>query len=186
MTSQFWISDSRVLDLLRKNSVWWSQLTFYLLMCKFYVFWQVSPVIFFAIRNYEDSHKLRSASDIAEYILILHFEHPDLSNTNLRVFHTSKQVFFSSNHWMYYYVPICSWLMAIVVKNFYILLYPNKNLWSLYLFQFSNKKGRNNGVPIRPVPCTSNNICPSHNQHNGTTSLSRPSTSNNSVSKTNE
>ena len=97
-------------------------------MCKFYVFWQVSPVIFFAIRNYEDLHKLRSASDIAEYILILHFEHPDLSNTNLRVFHTSKKSFF--------------FLQAIIectIMCQYVHVYGNSCEEFLYILLYANK-----------------------------------------------
>ena len=177
MTSQFWISWSRLLALQRLMVPIDTLLT--------YVFGKSLLWYFFAIRNSEDPHNLkRSANDITEYILIAHFEHTDFSNTNLRVFHTSKQVFFFKQSLNVLLCANMFMFMAIVVKNFYILLYPNKNLWSLYLFESSNKKGRNNGVPIRPVPCTSNNICPSHNQHNGTTSLSRPSTSNNSASKT--
>ena len=138
---------------------------------------------FFAIRNFEDPHDLkRSANDITEFILIAHFEHTDFSNTNLRSFTQANKFFFKQS----LNVLLCAnmfMFMAIVVKNFYILLYANKDLLSSNLFQSSKKKGGNNGVPIRSVPCTSNNICPSHNQHNGTTSLSRPSTSNNSVHK---
>ena len=69
-------------------SVWWSQLTHYLLMFRPTFLASLFCDIFLP----SETMKIRQWHHIND-ILISHFEHTDLSNTNLTVFHTSKKFF---------------------------------------------------------------------------------------------